>query len=106
MPTVFGLLNWTYDTLGYGHDPRARDPAAPTDRAFISNYQKIALLRDNGLAILKPKAQTSLYICDLQTGTLKTMEPHLANSLIHDATSYYQSASWLFSSNRLKKSVP
>lgn len=106
MPTVFGLLNWTYDTLGYGHDPRARDPASPKDRAFISNYQKIALLRDNGLAILKPKSQTSLYDCDLQTGTLKTMEPQLANSLIHDATSYYQSASWLFSSGRLKKPAP
>ena len=104
MPTVFGLLNWTHDTLGYGHDRLAPDAASLPHQAFISNYQKIALLRDDGLAVLKPKTQTSLYQCDLKTGFLTPIKPEAAGSLLRDTTAYYQTASWLFGSGRLKKS--
>ncbi|NQX02488.1 sulfatase-like hydrolase/transferase, partial [bacterium] len=101
MPTVMGLLSWDYETLGFGHDRLA---AAVPNRAFISNYQKIGLLRDDGLAILKPKAQVSLYDCDLKTGELTPMKPEAAGNLVSDTTAFYQSASWLFGTGRLKKS--
>jgi len=104
MPTVFGLLNWSHDTLGYGYDRLAPDAASLPNRAFISNYQKIALLQNGRLAVLKPKTQTSLYEWDLTTRTLSPLGPESAGSLLHDATAYYQSASWLFSSGRVKKS--
>jgi phosphoglycerol transferase MdoB-like AlkP superfamily enzyme len=104
MPTVLGLLNWNYETLGFGHDRLAPDPSAIPERAFISNYQKIAMLRKDGLAILKPKAEVSLYRCDLNTGTLSPLSPDAAGGLVLDTTSLYQSASWLFSSGHLKKS--
>jgi phosphoglycerol transferase MdoB-like AlkP superfamily enzyme len=106
MPTVFGLLNWNYETLGFGHDRLAPGNAALPQRAFISNYQKIALLRNDGLAILKPKAQVSLYDCDRKTGTLTPRPPEKAEAIVLDTTALYQSASWLFSSGRLKKSFP
>ncbi|MES2476785.1 MAG: sulfatase-like hydrolase/transferase [Verrucomicrobiota bacterium] len=102
MPTVFGLLNWNYDTLSYGHDQLAPSANTLTGRAFISNYQKIALLEKDSLVILKPKRESSLYSCDTATGNLIPMRNE--NSvLVHDATSFYQSASWLFSSGRLKE---
>jgi phosphoglycerol transferase MdoB-like AlkP superfamily enzyme len=104
MPTVFGLLNWSHDTLGYGYDRLAPDAASLPNRAFISNYQKIALLQNGRLAVLKPKTQTSLYEWDLTTRTLSPLGPESAGSLLHDATAYYQSASWLFNNGRLKKS--
>jgi len=104
MPTVFGLLNWSHDTLGYGYDRLAPNAASLPNRAFISNYQKIALLQNGELAVLKPKTQTSLYEWDLKTRTLSPMGPESAGGLLHDATAYYQSASWLFSSGRVKKS--
>ena len=101
MPTVFGLLNWNYDTLSYGHDLLAPSAGSLTERAFISNYQKIALLQKDSLVILKPKRESSLYSCDIKTGDLtppKSEDPQI----LHDATSFYQSASWLFSSGKLK----
>ncbi len=100
MPTVFGLLNWNHDTLGYGHDRLAESP--PPERAFISNYQKIALLRKDGLAILKPKRESTLYNCELRSGSLAPMAAGAGGELLDDTIAYYQSASWLFGTGRLK----
>lgn len=103
MPTVFGLLNWNYDTLSFGHDILAPSADSLTGRAFVSNYQKIALLQEDSLLILKPKREKSLYSCDIKTGDLSP--PKTENTdILHDATSFYQSASWLFGCGRLKKS--
>ncbi len=99
MPTVFGLLGWSYDSLFYGHDLLA-SPATAHRRAFISNYQKIALLTPKHLAILKPKRECSLYDVRLKTGAL-TANPSLT-ALEDDAIGYYQTAAWLFSSGALK----
>lgn len=102
MPTVFGLMNWNYKTLGYGHDLLAPAAAQAQSRAFVSNYQKIALLRDDRIAILKPNRKFSSYACDLTTGRLLPLDPGSSDELVHDATVFYQSASWLFSSGKLK----
>lgn len=106
MPTVFGLLNWKYQTLGYGHDLLAPSAASLPDRAFVSNYQKIALLRDDGIAILKPGRIFSSYACNLKTGDFAPLNPTASGILVHDATVFYQSASWLFSSGKLKRQPP
>jgi phosphoglycerol transferase MdoB-like AlkP superfamily enzyme len=101
MPTVFGLLNWNYDTLSYGHDVLSPANESLPERAFISNYQKIALLHHDSLAILQPKQQNSIYNCDLKSGTLTPFSD--ANpQILQDAAAYYQSASWLFGSGKLK----
>ncbi len=104
MPTVFGLLRWNYETLGFGHDQLASDAASLPQRAFISNYQKIAMLRDSQLAILKPKSKVSLYDCDLKSGALIPVNTGDASSLAFDTSALYQTASWLFSTGRLKQS--
>ncbi|GAA5126270.1 LTA synthase family protein [Luteolibacter yonseiensis] len=101
IPTVFGLLNWNYETLSYGHDLLSSETDPTTERAFISNYQKIALLRKEHLVILKPKRQSSLYSCDIATGDLIPLKDE-GEEITRDAISYYQSASWLFGSGGLK----
>ena len=102
MPTVFGLLNWNYETLSYGHDQLAPSADSLTGRAFISNYQKIGLLQNDSLVILKPKRESSLYSCDAATGNLIPMRNENAG-IVREATSFYQSAAWLFGSGRLKE---
>lgn len=102
MPTLFGLLNWSYDTYSYGYDRLAPGADKLPARAFVSNYQKIALIRDGRLAILKPKREASLYDCDLKSGKLAPLQEDAAPELLRDTTSLYQSASWLFGSGRLK----
>jgi Phosphoglycerol transferase and related proteins, alkaline phosphatase superfamily len=101
MPTVFGILNWKHDTLGYGHDLLAA--AAPPQRAFVSNYQKIALLRQDGLAILKPKQTHSLYDYNFKSDVLTPMAEGKGETFLQDTIAYYQSASWLFKSGKLKR---
>ncbi|MEI6175396.1 MAG: sulfatase-like hydrolase/transferase [Verrucomicrobiota bacterium] len=104
MPTVFGLLDWNYETLSYGHDLLSPSAETRPGRAFISNYQAIALLRDDGIAILKPNRKFSSYACDRKTGDFSPIQPEASEKIVHDATVFYQSASWLFSSGRLKNS--
>ena len=103
MPTLFGMLNWSYKTLSYGHDLLAPSAASLPPRAFVSNYQKIALLRNNQLAILKPNRQTSSYNCDTASGDLTPLGTDTAEALVRDTTVFYQSASWLFGSGRIKR---
>ena len=101
MPTVFGMLGWNYDTLSYGHDQLAPLADKLTERAFVSNYQKIALLEKDSLVILKPKRETVLYSCDASTGNLIPMKSE-NSATVRNAISFYQSASWLFGSGKLK----
>jgi phosphoglycerol transferase MdoB-like AlkP superfamily enzyme len=104
MPTVFGLLNWNYTTLGFGHNYLTPTAESLPERSFVSNYQKIAMITPNSMTILKPNRKHSSYNCDLRTGELSPMdgEKERNTSLLHDTTAYYQSASWLFSSGSLK----
>lgn len=103
MPTVFGMLRWNHETLSYGHDLLAPGADKLPGRAFVSNYQKIALLRDDTIAILKPNRKISTYACDLKTGAFSEPDPAVAEKLVHDTTVFYQSASWLFKSGRMKR---
>lgn len=102
MPTMFGLLGWNHQTLSYGHDLLAPSAADQPERAFVSNYQKLGLLTHEGLAILGPNRKSAAYSCDFETGDLAPAGP-AAGALIHDTTVFYQSASWLFKSGRLRK---
>lgn len=102
MPTVFGLMHWNYQTLGFGHDLLALSASQQPGRAFVSNYQKIALLRDDRIAILKPNRQASSYACNPKTGDFTPLDPAASATLVHDANLYYQSASWLFDTGKLK----
>jgi phosphoglycerol transferase MdoB-like AlkP superfamily enzyme len=106
MPTVFGLMHWSYQTLGYGHDLLAPGAADRPGRAFVSNYQKIALLRDDRIAILKPNRIATAYACDPRTGELNPLAAEAAAPLVREAGVFYQSASWLFGSGGLKRPVP
>ena len=105
MPTVFGLLDWNYKTLGYGHDYLSPSADSLPDRAFVSNYQKIAMITPDTMTILKPNKKHSSYTLDLVTGGLKPMEMSEERhaKLLEDTTAYYQSASWLFNSGKLKR---
>jgi phosphoglycerol transferase MdoB-like AlkP superfamily enzyme len=99
MPTLFGLMNWSYTTRFFGQD--VLDPEYGSHaRAFISNYQKIALMKEDQLAILKPVKEYSLYDVMRKTGEVT---PNAAlTPLLETAIDYYQSASHLYEEGRMK----
>ncbi len=98
-PTVLGLLGVGYrsrfvgtDVLSPGYRPRA----------FISNYQKVAMLRPDGLlTVLKPVRQAVQYQTDLATGALTPVASPDA-AAIEEAIHYYQGADELFNHGGLQ----
>ncbi len=90
-PTLFGMMNWSYVSRFFGYD--VLQPKGTADRVFISNYQKVGLIENDDLVVLKPVRLVSAYKCDLKSGDLK---PGDADSVRENAIPWYQCASWLF----------
>lgn len=105
MPTVFGMLNWNYTTLSFGHDYLSPTASSLPERSFVSNYQKIAMITPHSMTILKPNQKHSSYNCYLPTGELSLMDSEQIDrkTLLQDTTVYYQSAAWLFGSGKMKR---
>ena len=92
-PTLLGLLGCSYASRFVGADVLS---PAYRPRAFISNYQKVAVLRPDGLlTVLKPVRQSAQYRADLATGALTPVaEPDAA--AIDQAIIHYQGTDDLF----------
>ena len=92
-PTVLGLLGVDYLSRFVGSD--ALSPSF-RPRAFISNYQKVAVLREDGLlTVLKPVRQVAQYRADLATGALTPLAAPEA-AAVEEALLYYQGSDELF----------
>lgn len=86
-PILLGMLNFSYYTKFYGEDLLNDSDEVP--HAFISNYQKVALVKDNGLTVLAPKQKIEQYSWP-DVGAQVAENDELAS----EAIAYYQSASW------------
>jgi len=93
-PTVLGMLGFTYRSRFYGRDLLVSDDEP---RAFISNYQKVALIKRGQTTILAPKRKLEAIVDD------KIEQPKiLLQDNIDDAVAYYQNASgWQEHSRRI-----
>ncbi|MBQ8465221.1 MAG: sulfatase-like hydrolase/transferase [Alphaproteobacteria bacterium] len=81
LPTVLGLLDISYESHFFGQDALS---AEYEPRAFVSNYQQIGYLKQNGSVILKPIRQ---YI--VQPDNLTNTEQ---KTLLEEAVAFYQTA--------------
>ena len=96
MPTLFSLMNWSYESKFYGEDILDADF---NERAFIGTYEKLGLLRNNRLVILEPGKKLQEYKIvsqGLQDIKYKEIDPIKKDKL--DAITYYQSASYFYTS--------
>jgi hypothetical protein len=101
-PTVLGLLGASYLSRFVGND--ALSPSF-RPRAFISNYQKVAVLRPDGLlTVLKPVRQAVQYQADLATGALTPVASPDA-SAVDEAIIHYQGTDDLFNHGGLQNPV-
>ena len=99
-PTLLGLLNWSYPSRFFGRDIRRTDPQH--SRLLLGNYQKLGFLNDDDFVVLKPVRQQAQYLYDRKTFSLKD-EP-LEQTLIEQAISYYQTASYVYQ-NRIYREL-
>ncbi len=98
-PTVLGLLGVEYLSRFVGSDALA---PSFRPRAFISNYQKVAVLRPDGLlTVLKPVRQAVQYKADLATGGLTPVASPDA-AAVGEAIIHYQGADELFNHGGLQ----
>jgi len=102
MPTLFGLLNFDYQSKFFGRDVFKSDYQP---RAFIATYQDLGLIKDNVLTILSPKQQIKQFQLKLneKTGISPEFQIHYDEiplkventNLLDETISYYQSASYV-----------
>ena len=100
MPTLFGLLHFSYQSKFFGQDVLKTDYKP---RAFIATYQDLGLIKDNVLTILSPKQQVKQF--DLKLNTKPGIAPEYQiefdekcrkterTDLVNETISFYQTAS-------------
>lgn len=100
MPTLFGLLNFDYQSKFHGQDILKPDYKP---RALIATYQDLGLIKDNVLTIISPKQKVKQFQLRLKTDQKVTPIFQIyydqlpltkeRTDLVKETISYYQSAS-------------
>ena len=97
-PTLFGYLNWTYESNLFGKDITKMKPK--DERALIANHRKLGLLKNDELLILNSHNNHTFYKWEKENNKLI---PQKTDSLfLKEAISYYQTAFDLFKNDGLK----
>ncbi len=97
-PTLFGYLNWTYDTKLLGRDLNQIETG--TEMALIANYRKLGLLKGNKLMVLNDKKSSHFYEWTKETNQLNNLETDSA--FLKLTVGYYQTNDYLYQNNYQK----
>jgi phosphoglycerol transferase MdoB-like AlkP superfamily enzyme len=110
MPTLFGMLNFNYQSKFFGQDVLKSDYKP---RAFIATYQDLGLIKNNVLTILSPKQQVKQF--DLKLNSKPGIAPEYQidfdetpikterTDLVKETISFYQSASDMLKNKKYQK---
>lgn len=92
LPTIFGLMEWSYGSRFYGKDILRMTPSE--QRAYVSTYQRLGYLRDGKLAVLEPVRRQRMFTLTAPQATPVAAPADL--DFMREAISEYQTASYLF----------
>ena len=109
MPTLFGLLNFNYESKFLG-----QDVFSPTfqPKAYIATYQDLGLIKDDHLTVISANRKVKQYQLKLQESALpanfklfydEIPLKSLRNSLVEQTISTYQSTSYWLKNNKLNQ---
>lgn len=100
MPTLFGLLDFSYQSKFFGQDVLQPDYKP---RALIATYQDLGLIKDNVLTIISPKQKVKQYQLTLKPNQKVEKDFQIyyeqnplkqeRKDLVNQTISYYQTAS-------------
>ncbi|MCL1942966.1 MAG: LTA synthase family protein [Candidatus Azobacteroides sp.] len=101
MPTLFGLLHFSYTSNFYGQDVLKPDYQP---RAFAATYQDLGYLKDGVLTVLSPTRKVQQYNVQFDAGYNYPMtESETINQVLKDeAIANYQTSSYLIKDNKQK----
>jgi|TARA_R110002167_G_scaffold13222_6_gene55579 phosphoglycerol transferase MdoB-like AlkP superfamily enzyme len=97
-PTLFGLLSWDYNSNLFGLDILKMNPE--DERAFIGNYRKLGLLKEDKVMILGDQKTANFYQWKSEDNSLKSVP--IDNDFLHNTISWYQVSDYLYMNNGLK----
>ena len=97
-PTLFSLLNWSYESNFFGKDVLAMNP--DDERAFIGNYRKLGYLKDSKVMILDEQKNSHYYQWNAADNSLKLLAPN--KQIEHKSISYYEVADDLYRTKGLE----
>ncbi|MCO5237669.1 MAG: sulfatase-like hydrolase/transferase [Chitinophagaceae bacterium] len=99
MPTLFGYLNWNYNTALYGKDINQMN--AGEERAFIGNYRTLGLLKDGLFTQIDDRKRVKQFAVSEKDESLsETNNPQ--KELVTETISYYQTASERFENGKMR----
>jgi phosphoglycerol transferase MdoB-like AlkP superfamily enzyme len=96
-PTLFGQLGWDYKSNLFGIDVLKVKPEE--ERAFIGNYRKLGLMRDNKVLVLGDQKKASFYRWQQEDNSLQSLP--LDNEYLEETISFFQVADYLYQSGGL-----
>ncbi len=97
-PTLFGYLNWDYESNFFGKDITKMQPNE--ERALIANHRKLGLLKQNMLLVLDNHKSHTFYEWNPQNNILTVKETD--SLILKEGISFYQTAFELFKNEGLK----
>lgn len=93
IPTIMGLLNFSYRSRFFGADIFQLEPGR--ERAFPATYEKLGYLHGDVLTVLEPQRKLEQVKPNFTNGDATPNVP-VDQGQVDDATAYYQSAAYLF----------
>ncbi len=97
-PTLFGYLNWNYESKLYGRDIEKINQSQ--ERALVGNYQKLGLLKQDKVLVLGTVKTAHFYHWEKQKNLLKPI--NMDADFLKETISYYQTADYLFQNGLMK----
>lgn len=100
MPTLFGYLNWTYESEFYGKD--IHQTKVGDERAFIGNYRTLGLLKNDLFTQIDDRKSVKQFMVSEGDKSLSETE-NPDEKLVTETISYYQTASERFKNGKMKE---
>ncbi len=100
MPTLFGYLNWSYNTALYGKDINQTLPGE--ERAFLGNYRTLGMLSSNLFTQIDDRKRVKQFIVTDNDKTLTEIK-NQNKDFVNKTIAYYQTASQRFASGKMKE---
>lgn len=99
MPTLFGYLNWNYNTSLYGKDINQTKPG--DERAFIGNYRTLGVLKGDIFSQIDDRRREKQFLVSGKDQSLTEVKTKNQKYLL-ETISYYQTASERFKNGKMK----
>jgi len=97
-PTLFGLLNWSYDSQLLGRD--VMKIKSNNEFAFVSNYRKMGFFKTPHLMVLGEQKKANYYVWNKVDNTLK--DQPIDDEILKLTSSYYTYSNYLYQKGLLK----